>query len=114
MYKPRGVERTNKLERHYSTGGCNIDAMEWTNENYQYHKVTTAMKNILAQNDLIMKEIGDTFLADKKRQDGTSIESALDHMYVSRTKEGSATATKGEQNRLSPNPDNNKGHKKRG
>ncbi len=77
-------------------GDANLDAMKWMNENYQHYKVAVTMKNILAQNGLTMKDVGNTFLAERKRKDGTKIESALDHVYVSRDKEESTRVIKSE------------------
>jgi hypothetical protein len=54
----------------------------------------TELKSSLAQKGLENLEIGKTYMADRLRNDGTVIESALSHIYVSMTRIQKTTAKK--------------------
>lgn len=64
-------------------GDANLCADQWDEETYYQFKLATELKSGLAQCGLENLELGKTYMADRLRKDGTIIENALDHIYVS-------------------------------
>ena len=76
-------------------GDANMDGLKWDDEEYTHYRVATDMQNALKSNGMKAIEIGNTFLADKTRPDGTQIESALDHVYIQQEMMPNTKVTKG-------------------
>lgn len=74
---------------------ANLDSLKWNDTNYRHYKVATDMKNALEQNGMISLEIGNTFMADRRREDGSLIESALDHVNIQQIMAASTKVEKG-------------------
>ena len=77
-------------------GDANLDSLKWENKEYTHNKVAKEMQNALASNGMVNMDVGNTFLADRLRLDGTKIESALDHVYIQKEMEADIKVTKGE------------------
>jgi hypothetical protein len=69
-------------------------AQKWDEEEYRLFNLAAELKSSLAQCGLENLEIGKTYMADRLRNDGTVIESALDHIYVSHDQNTKTTAKK--------------------
>ena len=76
-------------------GDANLDSSKWDQKTYRHNKVATEMQNALVRNGMKYVEIGHTFLADRTRQDGSIIESSLDHIYIQNAMEAKVIGTKG-------------------
>jgi hypothetical protein len=75
-------------------GDANLCAQKWDEEEYRLFNLAAELKSSLAQCGLENLEIGKTYMADRLRNDGTVIESALDHIYVSHDQNTKTTAKK--------------------
>ena len=65
---------------------ANLDSTTWNNKNVLNKKIAVPLKNSLEQNGILNEDsIGNTYLADHVLQNGKIPESALDHVYYSRT-----------------------------
>ena len=64
-------------------GDANLCADQWDEETYYQFKLATELQSGLAQCGLENLELGKMYMADRLRKDGTIIESAVDHIYVS-------------------------------
>ncbi len=67
---------------------------KWDEEEYRLFNLTTELKSSLAQCGLENLELGKTYMADRLRNDGTGIKSALDHIYVNHDQNTKTTAKK--------------------
>ena len=76
-------QATNEKKTIILLGDANLCADQWDEETYYQFKLATELKSGLAQCGLENLELGKTYMADRLRKDGTIIESALDHIYVS-------------------------------
>ena len=75
-------------------GDANLCAHKWDEEDYRLFNLAAELKTSLAQCGLESLDIGKTYMADRLRSDGTIIESALDHIYVSHDQNTKITAKK--------------------
>ena len=63
-------------------GDANICTLKWDEDNFRQKNIAMEIKSSLAQCGLLNMDIGNTYLADRLSEDGTTIESALDHVYI--------------------------------
>ena len=87
-------QATNEKKTVILLGDANLCADQWDEETYYQFKLAAELKSGLAQCGLENLELGKTYLADRLRKDGTIIESALDHIYVSLDKNTKVTGKK--------------------
>ena len=64
-------------------GDMNIDLNKVKNHNYPLRTLYQNLESCLAEQGLVNIEVGDTYTASRSRKDGTTITSALDHLYIS-------------------------------
>jgi exonuclease III len=67
------------------TGDANLCTKKWLAEDYDRKSVAQPLLHCLEQNGLRVQDIGMTFQADHLQPNGQVAESALDHVYTSRT-----------------------------
>ena len=60
-----------------------ICAIKWDDPNIKMTETAEELKSSLAQYGLISISLGNTYLADRLDNEGNTIQSALDHIYVS-------------------------------
>ena len=75
-------------------GDANLCAQKWDEEECRVFNLAAEVKSSLAQCGLENLELGKTYMADRLRNDGTVIENALDHIYVSHDQNTKITAKK--------------------
>ena len=80
------LEQVEKVSSKYEyimiLGDANLDSNKWEESGYLHHKVTKILKGALNQNGLIIKEVGNSYVANHVQKNGNISESALDHVYA--------------------------------
>ena len=64
-------------------GDANLCTMKWEDPDYKHLNMATELRGTLSQCGLVNMKMGYTYLADRLSAEGKTIESALDHIYVS-------------------------------
>ena len=75
-------------------GDANLCAHQWANENYRLYNVSAELRCTLSQCGMEILDVGKTYLADRLKADGSTIESALDHIYTNGHKQTKITGKK--------------------
>ena len=82
------INRANsETEKIVVTGDANLCANKWLSDDYDRKSVAQPLLHCLEENGLVIQDIGITFQADHSLPNGSVPESALDHVYVSKTLE---------------------------
>jgi len=76
-------------------GDANLCAQKWDEDEYRLFNLASELKGSLGQFGLKNLGLGKTYMADRLRNDGTVIESALDHIHVSHEQNTKTTAKNG-------------------
>jgi exonuclease III len=76
-------------------GDANLDSEKWNKINYRHYQVASEWQKNITRNGMKLMDIGNTFLAEQTKQDGSIIESALDHVYVKIDMEEKVIVTRG-------------------
>ena len=63
-------------------GDMNICSTKWSDPDFKLKHISEEIQTSMAQCGLVNKEIGNTYLADRLADDGSVIESAIDHIYI--------------------------------
>ena len=63
-------------------GDANLCSQQWENKEYTHFHVAAELRGMLSQCGMENCQIGNTYMADRLREDGTVIESAIDHIYI--------------------------------
>ena len=66
----------------YKSGDANICAKKWEDPKIKLTETAEELKSSLAQCGLTNIDLGNTYLADRLDNQGNTIQSALDHIYV--------------------------------
>ena len=74
----------------------NINGERWRDKKSKNKEVANEVLGALEACGLIHMELGCTFLADNTAQSGRTVESELDHIYITKEKENKCTVKKGE------------------
>jgi hypothetical protein len=89
------MERATKENKSIiMMGDAKLCALKWYEEEYRLFNLAAELKSSLAQCELDNLEIGKTYMADRLRNDGTVIESALGHIYINHEQNTKTTAKK--------------------
>ena len=64
-------------------GDMNLCSTKWSEPDFLFKHISEEIQSSLAQCGLVNQEIGYTYLADRLSDDGSVIQSALDHIYIS-------------------------------
>jgi hypothetical protein len=76
---------TNSSSKIIIMGDANLCSLKWGLDDYDKKSISQPLLDCLTQNGLDVQEVGNTFQADHACQNGTVVESALDHAYTSAT-----------------------------
>ena len=87
---------TNEKNTVVMLGDMNINAEKWRDEKSRNKKVASEILGALEACGLKHMKLGCTFLADNTAQRGRTVESELDHIYITKEKENNITVKKGE------------------
>ena len=87
---------TNEKKTVVMLGDMNINAEKWRDEKSRNKKVASEILGALEACGLKHMKLGCTFLADNTAQRGRTVESELDHIYITKEKENNITVKKGE------------------
>ena len=68
-------------------GDANLCSIKWNDESFLYEKVANALKNVLQRCEIVCMEVGVTYQADHMQKNGHIAESAIDHIYSSKSLE---------------------------
>ena len=74
---------SEKSSKVVIVGDMNIDLNKVLNENYYLKPLHQDLESCLAVQGLVNVDVGNTFTAFRTREDGTTISSAIDHLYIS-------------------------------
>ena len=75
-------------------GDANLDTNKWNNVKYLHKKVASALKESFNANNILMLEVGNTYLANHAQKNGEIARSAIDHVYCSKNMVLKVTITK--------------------
>ena len=64
-------------------GDANVCASKWNESNFKHKNVAVEIKGSLAQCGMFSVPLGHTYQADRLSENGETIESSLDHVYLS-------------------------------
>ena len=64
-------------------GDSNVCASKWNESNFKHKNVAEEIKGSLAQCGMFNFPLGHTYQADRLSKNGETIESSLDHVYLS-------------------------------
>ena len=95
MLKEQMEKATNEKKTVVMLGDMNINAEKWRDEKSRNEKVASEILGALEACGLKHMELGCTFLADNTAQSGRTVESELDHIYITKEKENNITVKKG-------------------
>ena len=77
---------TEENKKVIMMGDANLCCHQWENKEYKHFHLATELRGMLAQWGMENLQLGNTYLADRIRVDGTLIESAIDHIYTNHSK----------------------------
>ena len=65
-------------------GDANLCTQRWDSPSFKYKRIADELRETLTQCGITQIELGPTYLADRLSDDGSEIESCIDHAYVSK------------------------------
>ena len=78
-------EKSKEYDKFIITGDSKLCANKSNNVDYTKKKIANPLKNAIEQNGLTVYPVENTYLADHLLKNGSIPESALDHMYYSKS-----------------------------